>query len=126
MNLSPELVPLGLVFDSTGSYTPGLIAFAILPALAAQHAPGDGGAFFDTLCTFIALMLTGRWLQERVVEPVGVATALGEGTLARGEPLMVIRGPGAVHPTTAKALIATPPRLRMATATRLLPTLRSP
>ncbi|HBX81420.1 MAG TPA: hypothetical protein DEG88_11855 [Propionibacteriaceae bacterium] len=61
-----------------------------------------------------------------VVEPVGVATALGEGTLARGEPLMVIRGPGAVHPTTAKALIATPPRLRMATATRLLPTLRSP
>jgi MFS family permease len=28
-------IPLGLVYDSTGSYTPGLIAFAILPALAA-------------------------------------------------------------------------------------------
>jgi Cu2+-exporting ATPase len=27
----------------------------------------DDGAFFDTLATFIALMLTGRWLQERVV-----------------------------------------------------------
>jgi MFS family permease len=28
-------IPLGLVYDATGSYTPGLIAFAILPALAA-------------------------------------------------------------------------------------------
>lgn len=28
----------------------------------------DDGAFFDTVATFIALMLTGRWLQERVVE----------------------------------------------------------
>ncbi len=28
----------------------------------------DQGAFFDTVATFIALMLTGRWLQERVVE----------------------------------------------------------
>ncbi len=28
----------------------------------------DQGAFFDTVATFIVLMLTGRWLQERVVE----------------------------------------------------------
>jgi Cu2+-exporting ATPase len=28
----------------------------------------DDGSFFDTVATFIALMLTGRWLQERVVE----------------------------------------------------------
>jgi Cu2+-exporting ATPase len=27
----------------------------------------DGGVFFDTVATFIVLMLTGRWLQERVV-----------------------------------------------------------
>jgi Cu2+-exporting ATPase len=31
---------------------------------------GQGGelAYFDTLCTFITLMLVGRWLQQRVVE----------------------------------------------------------
>ncbi len=28
----------------------------------------DDGSFFDTVATFIALMLTGRWLQERVLE----------------------------------------------------------
>jgi Cu2+-exporting ATPase len=28
----------------------------------------DNGSFFDTLATFIALMLVGRWLQERVIE----------------------------------------------------------
>jgi MFS family permease len=28
-------IPLGLVYDATGSYTPGLIAFACLPAIAA-------------------------------------------------------------------------------------------
>jgi Cu2+-exporting ATPase len=46
----------------------------------------DGGAFFDTLCTFIALMLTGRWLQERVVErnrAMLLASDGAEGLLAR-------------------------------------------
>jgi P-type Cu2+ transporter len=36
----------------------------------AQLLRGRGGelAYFDTLCTFITLMLVGRWLQQRVVE----------------------------------------------------------
>ncbi len=43
-----------------------VLAFgASLWHFAAGH---DGGVFFDTVATFIALMLTGRWLQERVVE----------------------------------------------------------
>ncbi|MDB4927535.1 MAG: Type cbb3 cytochrome oxidase biosis protein CcoI [Myxococcaceae bacterium] len=46
----------------------------------------DGGAFFDTVCVFIALMLTGRWLQERVVErnrALLLASDGAEGLLAR-------------------------------------------
>ncbi len=42
-----------------------VLAFgASLWHFAAGH---DGGVFFDTVATFIVLMLTGRWLQERVV-----------------------------------------------------------
>lgn len=48
------------------------IAFGIVLAYGGSlwhFAQGrDDGAFFDTVATFIALMLTGRWLQERVVE----------------------------------------------------------
>lgn len=66
-------IALGIVLAFTGS----------LWNFLAGH---DGGAFFDTVCTFIVLMLTGRWLQERVVErnrAMLLASDGADGLLAR-------------------------------------------
>jgi Cu2+-exporting ATPase len=48
------------------------IALGIIAAYlgsAAHHLQGrDGAAYFDTVAVFIALMLFGRWMQERAIE----------------------------------------------------------
>jgi Cu2+-exporting ATPase len=62
------------------------VVLAFAGSLWSFAAGRDGGAFFDTLCTFIALMLTGRWLQERVVErnrAMLLASDGADGLLAR-------------------------------------------
>jgi Cu2+-exporting ATPase len=66
------------------------IALGVVLAFAGSlwnfTAGRDGGAFFDTVSIFIALMLTGRWLQERVVErnrAMLLASDGAEGLLAR-------------------------------------------
>ena len=44
------------------------IVFAFVGSLVSFAAHRAGGVFIDTLSIFIALMLVGRWLQERVLE----------------------------------------------------------
>jgi Cu2+-exporting ATPase len=44
------------------------IALAFLGSVHSYFAQGSRAAYFDTLDVFIALMLAGRWLQERILE----------------------------------------------------------
>jgi Cu2+-exporting ATPase len=44
------------------------LVLAYLGSLAAHLLHGSAAGYFDTVATFIALMLLGRWMQERVLE----------------------------------------------------------
>ena len=62
------------------------VALSFAGSLWSFAAGHDRGAFFDTLAVFVALMLTGRWLQERVIErnrSMLLASDGADGLLAR-------------------------------------------